>query len=82
MEDQVRSTHGLVGAKSLSHGIAGVSRRAAADIKAQTLTAMERERRARRPGVPHYERLCYAPTTGNRGYGRRRDHRSGRVRFL
>ena len=47
VEDQVRSTHGLVGAESLSHGIAGVSRRAAADIKAQTLTAMESERRAR-----------------------------------
>jgi len=47
VEDRVRDTHGLVGAQSLSHGVAGVSRRAAAEVKAQAITAMERERRAR-----------------------------------
>lgn len=41
----VRQLHGLVGAESLSHS-AGLSRRAAARIKALTLTRMERERKA------------------------------------
>jgi transposase-like protein len=47
VEDLVRSTNGLMGAASLAHGVAGVSRRQAAGIKAKVLTAMERERRAR-----------------------------------
>jgi transposase len=47
VEDLVRVTHGLSGAESLSRSVAGVSRRAAADIKTETLTAIERERRAR-----------------------------------
>jgi transposase InsO family protein len=38
--------HGLIGASALSHSIAGLTRRAAAAIKAQTLTALERERKA------------------------------------
>lgn len=42
----VRALHGLVGAESLRHSVAGISRRAAARIKAETLTALERERRA------------------------------------
>ncbi|HTC72924.1 MAG TPA: hypothetical protein VK655_08550 [Solirubrobacteraceae bacterium] len=51
VEDLVRSTHGLVGAESLAHRVEGVSRRAAAIVKADTLTAMERERRARSQSV-------------------------------
>ena len=41
----VRSLNGLVGADSLSHCVAGVSRRQAALVKAKTLTQMERERK-------------------------------------
>jgi transposase InsO family protein len=44
VEDRVRSLHGLIGASALSHGIAGLTRRTAAQIKARTLTRMERER--------------------------------------
>jgi hypothetical protein len=42
----VRRTHGLVGAEALRHSVPGISRREAARVKAQTLTAMERERKA------------------------------------
>ncbi len=42
----VRRLHGLIGADALCHSIAGLSRRAAASIKHQTLTALERERKA------------------------------------
>lgn len=42
----VRALHGLIGAESLRHSITGLSRRAAARIKAATLTEMERERKA------------------------------------
>lgn len=42
----VRELRGLVGAESLRHSVAGISRRMAARIKAATLTAMERERKA------------------------------------
>jgi transposase InsO family protein len=42
----VRQLHGLIGAAALSHGIEGLSRRAAARIKADTLTCVERERKA------------------------------------
>jgi len=45
-EGLVRDLHGLVGAAALSHGVAGITRRQAARIKAQTLTQMERERLA------------------------------------
>lgn len=42
----VRRLHGLVGAETLRHSVPGISRREAARIKAQTLSAMERERKA------------------------------------
>ena len=42
----VRRLHGLVGAESLRRSIAGLSRRQAAWVKAETLTAMERERKS------------------------------------
>jgi hypothetical protein len=42
----VRALNGLVGAESLSHSIEGISRRQAARVKAQTLTQIERERKA------------------------------------
>jgi hypothetical protein len=45
-EQLVRELHGLLGADSLRHSIAGLTRRQAAAIKAGTLTAMERERQA------------------------------------
>lgn len=45
-EQLVRQLHGLIGAESLSHSVTGLSRRAAASVKAQTLQAMERERRS------------------------------------
>jgi transposase len=44
-EQLVRALHGLIGAQALSHSIAGLSRRAAASVKAHTLRAMERERK-------------------------------------
>ena len=46
MSTIVRSLNGLVGAESLRHSVDGISRRQAALLKAQTLTAMERERKA------------------------------------
>lgn len=42
----VRNLHGLVGAESLRRSVQGLSRRQAARVKAQTLTSMERERKA------------------------------------
>lgn len=42
----VRALHGLIGAEALRQSVAGLSRRAAARIKASTLTEMERERKA------------------------------------
>lgn len=44
--DIVRALHGQVGADSLCHSVAGVSRRQAARVKACTLVQMERERKA------------------------------------
>ena len=41
----VRALRGLVGAEALSHAHPGLSRRQAADIKRETVTALERERR-------------------------------------
>ena len=46
VRELVRRLHGLVGAESLRHSVAGISRRAAARVKAETLAAMEQERRA------------------------------------
>jgi hypothetical protein len=45
-EDLVRRLHGLIGADALRHCVVGLSRRAALSIKARTLSAMERERKA------------------------------------
>jgi hypothetical protein len=45
-EHLVRQLHGLIGAEALRHSVAGLSRRAALAVKAQTLSAMERERKA------------------------------------
>jgi hypothetical protein len=42
----VRNLQGLVGAESLRRSVQGLSRRQAAWVKAQTLTSMERERKA------------------------------------
>jgi hypothetical protein len=41
----VRDTHGLIGARALSHSVAGLSRRAAAHLKHEACGALERERR-------------------------------------
>lgn len=46
VQDLVRRLKGQPGADSLSHSVVGISRRQAARIKADTLTAMERERKA------------------------------------
>jgi transposase InsO family protein len=45
-EDLVRRLHGLIGAEALRRSVTGLSRRAALAIKARTLSAMERERKA------------------------------------
>lgn len=45
-ETLVRHLHGLIGADAIRQSITELSRRAAAHVKAQTLTAMERERKA------------------------------------
>ena len=42
----VRTLHGQIGAEALRRSVANLSRRQAARVKAQTLTAMERERKA------------------------------------
>jgi hypothetical protein len=42
----VRELHGLIGADSLRHSVPGLTRRAAARIKAETCRAVERERKA------------------------------------
>jgi hypothetical protein len=70
VEDLVRSTRGLVGAESISHRVPGISRRAAAAIKAHTLTTMERERRqscqcvaVTAPGIMRGFDQLWVPTT-------------------
>lgn len=45
-EALIRRLHGLIGADAIRHSVAELSRRAAAHVKAQTLIAMERERKA------------------------------------
>lgn len=70
----VRDLHGLIGAGALSHSIAGLTRRAAAAIKVQTLTAMERERKAQlghvyltQPGVMRgLDAMYFATAAGPR----------------
>jgi hypothetical protein len=58
VRELVETLHGLAGAASLAHSVDGVSRRRAAEIKAEVLTANERERKqasarviVTRPGV-------------------------------
>jgi transposase len=70
VEHLVRRTRGLAGAESLSHAVAGISRRGAAAIKARTLTAIERERRGvcksvtiTLPGVVRGFDQLWVPTT-------------------
>lgn len=43
---RLRELHGVIGAAALGHAFAGLSRRAAATLKAEVLTALERERKA------------------------------------
>jgi transposase len=45
-QDLVRRLHGLIGADALRHSVEGLSRRAAAYVKACTLRALERERKS------------------------------------
>lgn len=58
VQEIVRALNGRVGAESLRRSVAGISRREAARVKAETLTAMERSRKASltrvritRPGI-------------------------------
>lgn len=44
--DIVRTLNGVVGAQSLARSVEGISRRQAARVKAETLTEMERQRKA------------------------------------
>lgn len=71
IDQLVRATHGLVGADALRHAVPGVSRRQAAALKRDTLTAMERERIARTervavsaPGIVRGFDAMYVWTTG------------------
>lgn len=45
-EDLIRRLHGLIGADALRHSVQGLSRRAAAYVKACTLRTLERERKS------------------------------------
>lgn len=45
-ENRLRALHGQIGAAALGHAVAGLSRRAAAEIKAEVGSALERERKA------------------------------------
>lgn len=44
--ERVRLLHGAIGAAALGHAFTGLSRRSAAALKAEVLTALERERKA------------------------------------
>jgi hypothetical protein len=71
-ESLVRQLHGLVGGDALRHSVAGLSRRAALAIKAKTLSAMERERKAAltrltitQPGIVRgFDAMQFATTSG------------------
>jgi transposase len=71
-EQLVRQLHGLIGAEALRHSVAGLSRRAALGVKAQTLSAMERERKASlqrltitQPGVVRgFDAMYFATASG------------------
>jgi transposase InsO family protein len=67
----VHETHGLIGADALRHAVPGVSRRQAAALKRDVLTAMERVRiehsdcvLVRQPGVVRGFDAMYIATTG------------------
>jgi hypothetical protein len=73
LEDIVRDLHGLVGAESLRRLVPEVSRRVAAAIKREAITAMERERKAQcgevvvtAPGVIRGFDGLQAPTSAGR----------------
>jgi hypothetical protein len=70
----VQEMHGIIGAEALRHSVTGLTRRAAADIKADTCRAMERERRqgAERVTIaaPGILRGFDAMELGRRGLGR------------
>lgn len=70
----VQEMHGLIGAETLRHSVPGLTRRAAADIKADTCRAMERERRQGAERVtlaaPGVVRGFDAMDLGPRGLGR------------
>lgn len=56
--DLIRDLHGLIGAESLAHGVSGLSRREASEIKKEVCASLERERKQHsqhvvvtRPGI-------------------------------
>lgn len=65
----VEELHGLVGAASLSHSVRGLSRRQAAQVKAETCAELERERKA------HLERITITQPGVLRGFDVMRLHR-------
>ncbi len=71
----VRTSHGLMGAEAIRRSITGVSRRQSAAIKAETLTQVERERKAQcarvtitAPGVLRGFDAMYVATTAEMSY--------------
>jgi hypothetical protein len=72
-EHLVRQLHGLIGADALRHSVQGLSRRAALAVKTQTLSAMERERKAAlqrltitRPGIVRgFDAMHFATANGS-----------------
>lgn len=75
VRDEVRQLRGLVGAEGLRRRVPGVSRRQAAALKKETVTAMERERRQRAervvvpvPGVVRGFDAMYVSTTAGRRF--------------
>lgn len=65
----VQELHGLVGAASLSHSVRGLSRRQAAQVKAETCTELERVRKA------HLARITITQPGVLRGFDVMRLHR-------
>jgi len=71
-EHLVRQLHGLIGAEAMRHSVEGLSRRAALAVKTQTLSAMERERKAAlqrltitQPGIVRgFDAMHFATTSG------------------
>jgi hypothetical protein len=72
---RIKELRGLVGAESLRRSFAGLSRRAAARIKSETLTQMERDRQAEaqrirvtQPGVLRGFDAMHVEAQGRRGF--------------